>query len=86
MSAENVRKTELAITIAAGVVLVGPWGLSGIAAGFAIGAWTETAILLGAILAKTRVVDLGSLARGTATFLVAAVGATVTAWPSSVRP
>ena len=72
--------TELAITIAAGVVLVGPWGLSGIAAGFAIGAWTETAILLGAILAKTRVVDLGSLARGTATFLVAAVGATVTAW------
>jgi putative peptidoglycan lipid II flippase len=72
--------TELAITIVAGVAFVGPWGLSGIAAAFAIGAWAETAMLVGVTFATTRALDARALARGTVTFLVAAAGATAAAW------
>jgi putative peptidoglycan lipid II flippase len=72
--------TELAITVVVGASLVGAWGLSGIALAFSLGAWAETLLLLGAVLAATRAVDVGSLARGAVTFVVAAACATGAAW------
>jgi putative peptidoglycan lipid II flippase len=72
--------TELAITVVVGATLVGPWGLPGIALAFSLGAWAETLLLLGAVLAATRAVDVGSLARGAVTFLLAAACATGAAW------
>ena len=71
---------ELAITVIVGAALVGPWGLPGIAMAFSLGAWAETALLLGAVLIATRAVDVAALARGAAAFVVAAACATGVAW------
>ncbi len=71
---------QLVVTAILGALLVGTFGLAGIAGAFAAASWTETAILLATAAAEPGVLDVRSLARGAVLFLAAAAVATGTAW------
>ena len=66
----------VAVNVAVGVLLVGPFGLAGLAASIAIGAWLEVAWLVVMLLRRTPGLRLGQLCRDMAlTAAAAAPGA-----------
>ncbi len=63
----------VAVNIAVGLLLVGPFGLTGLAASIAIGAWLEVACLVVMLQRRLHGLRLGELWRDMALTLVAAV-------------
>ena len=67
------------VNVAVGVLLIGPFGLAGLAASIAIGAWLEVAWLVVMLLRRTPGLGLGQLWRDIALTAVAAVPGVLTA-------
>jgi putative peptidoglycan lipid II flippase len=71
---------SVGVNIVVGVALVGQFGLAGLAAAIAVGAWIETAILVILLGHRQRGLALGEVWRMLARALVAAAPAVVTSW------
>ena len=67
------------VNVAVGVLLIGPFGLAGLAASIAIGAWLEVAWLVVMLLRRTPGLGLGPLWRDMALTAAAAVPGVLTA-------
>ncbi|MFJ8645622.1 lipid II flippase MurJ [Streptomyces sp. NPDC093546] len=76
----------VAVTAAAGLVLVGPWGAAGIAAGNALGITLSAALLLLGVRRQSIPLDTALLVRGLGRLTAAAAVATAAGWWCAAGP
>ncbi|WP_433543830.1 lipid II flippase MurJ (plasmid) [Streptomyces sp. CA-294286] len=76
----------LAVTIAAGAVTVGPWGVYGIAAANAVGITTTALLLLAGLGSRVLPVDVRGISLSLGRLIVAAAAAATAGWAAAPLP